>query len=364
MIFTFLELLLAFSRTPTSVCRNALSPLIRFVVDPLSSCAAVGKILTDTARRAVRLRQQSFIRSCFWRAVQVRGPRAIWGRRNDALASWPPSNFCAPMNFCAHILIFFVNFKLSCSIVQAIFKMLLCCGFLGNTTKWAQLLIFDFGAPGVPPKGRRKLKFMEPISIRVWYQVNTPGTTPQQFLCPLQKINSCFGTSQTAPGVDARVRGLCAVQRRRVVRPKSDWSTRSSRFVATRSWRGRWGRRAKLSTSSSVSRSSRLSPWSATRSVCRSFPSRAACLGLGYRYCLTLYISFLKVILAYVFILLCLVAVCQIELKSWLIDWLNNGLVRYDTIRDIILTCAQNLTWFSFISRTEPTTEMWKNSEN
>ena len=36
-------------------------------------------------------------------------------------------------------------------------------------------------------KGSRKLKFMEPI--RVWYQVNTPGPQPQQFLCSLQKID-------------------------------------------------------------------------------------------------------------------------------------------------------------------------------
>ena len=40
---------------------------------------------------------------------------------------------------------------------------------------------------------------MEPI--RVWYQVNTLGPPPQQFLCRLQKINSCFGTSQMAPAV-------------------------------------------------------------------------------------------------------------------------------------------------------------------
>ena len=42
-----------------------------------------------------------------------------------------------------------------------------------------------FGAPGVPPKGPRKLKFMEPI--RVWYQVNTPGLpTPTIFVPPLK----------------------------------------------------------------------------------------------------------------------------------------------------------------------------------
>jgi len=47
-------------------------------------------------------------------------------------------------------------------------------------------MIFDFGAPGVPPKGPRKLKFMEPI--RVWYQVNTPGAPyPNNFCAPSRK---------------------------------------------------------------------------------------------------------------------------------------------------------------------------------
>jgi len=45
------------------------------------------------------------------------------------------------------------------------------------------------------------------------------------------------------------------------------------------------------------------------------FPS--TCLGLGYCYCVSLY--FLSLFLPYV---PCLVAVCQRELKSWLIDWL------------------------------------------
>jgi len=44
----------------TSVDRNALIPLLRFVVDLLYNvlcrCAAVEEILTDTACRAVRLR--------------------------------------------------------------------------------------------------------------------------------------------------------------------------------------------------------------------------------------------------------------------------------------------------------------------
>jgi len=54
---------------------------------------------------------------------------------------------------------------------------------------------FDFrfwGVRGAPQKGPQKLKFMEPS--RVQYQVNLPE--PQQFLCPVQKINSFLGTSQ------------------------------------------------------------------------------------------------------------------------------------------------------------------------
>jgi len=47
------------------------------------------------------------------------------------------------------------------------------------------------------------------------------------------------------------------------------------------------------------------------------FPS--TCLGLGYCYCVSLYFLFL--FLPYV---PCLVAVCQRELKSWLIDWLQS----------------------------------------
>jgi len=35
-------------------------------------------------------------------------------------------------------------------------------------------------------------------------------------------------------------------------------------------------------------------------------------------------------------------------------------LVRYDTTRDAILTCAQKRTRVSLIYRTEPTTEKWK----
>ena len=41
---------------------------------------------------------------------------------------------------------------------------------------------------------------MEPI--RVWYQVNTPGPPIPTIFVPLQKINSCFGTSQVARGFD------------------------------------------------------------------------------------------------------------------------------------------------------------------
>jgi len=34
--------------------------------------------------------------------------------------------------------------------------------------------------------------------------------------------------------------------------------------------------------------------------------------------------------------------------------------LRYDTIRDAILTCAQKPTWVSLIYRTETTTKKWK----
>ena len=112
------------------------------------------------------------------------------------------------MNFCAPIQFFY--FKLSCSIVQAIFKMLLCCGFLGNTTKCARILIFDFGAPGVPPKGPRKLKFMEPI--RVWYQVNTRDPTPTIFVPPpenqLMLWNVSDGTWSVCVSVTASAHAL------------------------------------------------------------------------------------------------------------------------------------------------------------
>ena len=78
--------------------------------------------------------------------------------------------------------------------------MLLCCGLLGNTTKWAQILIFDFGAPGVPPKGAPKIEVHGTYLCMV--SSKHPGSPlPQQFLCPLQKISSCFGTSQMAPGM-------------------------------------------------------------------------------------------------------------------------------------------------------------------
>ena len=37
--------------------------------------------------------------------------------------------------------------------------------------------------------------------------------------------------------------------------------------------------------------------------------------------------------------------------------------IRYDTIRDVILTCARKLTWVSLIYRTEPTTKKCKHTE-
>ena len=53
----------------------------------------------------------------------------------------------------------------------------------------------------------QKLKFME--TSRVWYQVNPL----QQFLCPLQKINSCLGTSQMARVVQAAKTAVSRVDR-------------------------------------------------------------------------------------------------------------------------------------------------------
>jgi len=50
------------------------------------------------------------------------------------------------------------------------------------------------------PIQNEKLKFMEPSRVR--YQVN-PSDPLKKFLCPLQKINSCLGTSQMAPGLAA-----------------------------------------------------------------------------------------------------------------------------------------------------------------
>jgi len=54
----------------TLVNCNPLTPLLRFVLDLLCNlflrcCAAVGRILTGTSRRAVRLRQQGFLSNTF-----------------------------------------------------------------------------------------------------------------------------------------------------------------------------------------------------------------------------------------------------------------------------------------------------------
>ena len=43
---------------------------------------------------------------------------------------------------------------------------------------------------------------MEPSCVR--YRVNPPEPS-QQFLCPVQEINSCLGTSQMAHAVNTRV---------------------------------------------------------------------------------------------------------------------------------------------------------------
>ena len=63
--------------------------------------------------------------------------------------------------------------------------------------KLARILIFDFGAPGVPPKGAPKIE----VHGTYPYMVSSkhPGTPTPTILCPLQKINSCFETSQMAP---------------------------------------------------------------------------------------------------------------------------------------------------------------------
>jgi len=47
---------------------------------------------------------------------------------------------------------------------------------------------------------------------------------------------------------------------------------------------------------------------------------------------LDIYINIFIFILAYVFILLCIVAVCQRELKSWLIDWLESVLLYFERL--------------------------------
>ena len=45
-------------------------------------------------------------------------------------------------------------------------------------------------------------------------------------------------------------------------------------------------------------------------------------------------------------------------------SWLVSHTIRYDTIRDAILTCARKPTWVSSIYRTEPTTKKCKNRKS
>jgi len=50
---------------------------------------------------------------------------------------------------------------------------------------------------------------------------------------------------------------------------------------------------------------------------------------------------------------------CHHSMSNW-VGRLSNA-IRYDTIRDAILTCARKLTWVGLIYRTEPTTKKCKN---
>jgi len=61
----------------------------------------------------------------------------------------------------------------------------------------ARILIFVLGAPEVPPKGVPKIEVHGTYPCMV--SSKHSGTHTQTILCPLQKINSCFGRSQMAP---------------------------------------------------------------------------------------------------------------------------------------------------------------------
>ena len=51
----------------------------------------------------------------------------------------------------------------------------------------------------------------------------------------------------------------------------------------------------------------------------------------------------------------------QLSVATIFISLKTHTSIRYDTIRDAILTCARKPTWVSFIYRTEPTTKKCKN---
>jgi len=53
--------------------------------------------------------------------------------------------------------------------------------------------------------------------------------------------------------------------------------------------------------------------------------------------------------------------VTEMRIHHTLTTWLHLLLVGYDTIRDVILTCARKPTWISLIYRTQPTTKKCKN---
>ena len=59
------------------------------------------------------------------------------------------------------------------------------------------------------------------------------------------------------------------------------------------------------------------------------------------------------------------VRVVKLEMRDNVLERVRiiDSLVRHDTIREAILTCAQKLTKVSLIYRTETKTRKWKNEE-
>ena len=78
-------------------------------------------------------------------------------------------------------------------------------------------------------------------------------------------------------------------------------------------------------------------------------------------------VTFISQIMSLIFALLLLFAVClKIQLSSQTEKTGNRkkegkDRIRYDTIRDAILTCARKPTWVGLIYRKEPTTKKCKN---